>query len=99
MNTNEAIARPMSRRALLSAIVIAPATAALLAACGDRTKGTGANPPLPTDGATTVPPTTAAPTTAVPTTVTPSTEAPSTVTPTSSDGGTEGSAVSTTGIA
>ncbi len=46
-----------SRRALLSAIVVTPGLAAVLAACGDTTKGAGANPPTPTNPPITVPPT------------------------------------------
>ena len=50
----------LSRRALLSAVVVAPCLTAVLAACGDTTKGAGANPPTPTDPPTTNSPTTTA---------------------------------------
>lgn len=54
MNTNAstvpAIATRLSRRTLLSAVVVAPALTALLAACGDNTKGAGSNPPDATPG-------------------------------------------------
>ena len=43
--TVSVIAARFSRRALLSAVVVAPALTALLAACGDNTKGAGSNPP------------------------------------------------------
>ena len=61
MNVNNA---GLSRRALLSAVVVTPCLTAVLAACGDTTKGAGANPPPPTSPATTIPATTIPATTA-----------------------------------
>lgn len=48
--TIPAIATRLSRRTLLSAVVVAPALTALFAACGDNTKGAGSNPPDTTPG-------------------------------------------------
>ena len=66
-----------SRRALLSAFVVTPSLTAVLAACGDTTKGAGANRPTPT-----IPPTapaTTAPATTIPATTIPASTATTTV--------------------
>lgn len=54
VNTSNTATSRFSRRTLLAAVLVAPALTAVLAACGDNTKGAGSNPPTSTgtDGTT-----------------------------------------------